>query len=234
MRNMPHEKFLHRIEEALEAGVDIVQFRNKELNDEQFEILAIKVLELCNRYNIPLIINDRLDIAIKIGAHGAHCGQSDEKFMSLLVKLRARECNEHALELTFAQKTKHNLLYGISVYNYQEAIDAIKNKVDYISIGPVFNTKTKKDARASLGIETLYKLINEIKGSQEYQDNPCHIMAIGGIIEANIGKIIQATDSVAIIGEIMDARDIQAKIHDLKNIMNLCMNMRIHSNKVVV
>ena len=122
------EEFLKIIEEAIIGGVRIVQLREKTADTLDFYKLAVKVKKLTSEYNVPLIINDRLDIALAVDADGVHVGQSD------------MPCSV-ARELIGDDK-----ILGVSATTVSEAKKAEDDGADYIGSGAVFPTKTKKDA----------------------------------------------------------------------------------------
>lgn len=122
------EELLHTVEEAVKGGVTLVQLREKKSTGKCFYEKAIKVKELLHRYAIPLIINDRVDIALAVEADGVHVGQKD-------------------LPLSAVRKiVPDSMIVGVSVSTIEEAKEAELNGADYIGIGAVFPTGTKNDA----------------------------------------------------------------------------------------
>lgn len=146
------------VEELLQAGVSCVQLREKEADDKFFLQEAKELNEVCSLYGIPLIINDRPDIAKKAGAAGVHVGQSD---MAV----------EAARELL-----GEGFIIGTSAHNVEEAQKAESAGADYIGCGAVFGSKTKSSATL-LSVEELKKICESV-------DIP--VAAIGGITEENI------------------------------------------------
>lgn len=147
------EKFLKTIEEAILGGVSIIQIREKTAETLDFYNLALKVKEITTKYNIPLIINDRVDIALAIDADGVHVGQSD------------MPCDV-TRELIGEDK-----ILGVSAATISEAKKAENDGADYIGTGAIFPTTTKKDAD-SVSKKELIEIVNSI-------DIP--VVAIGGI-----------------------------------------------------
>ena len=122
------DKFLNTIEEAIKGGVTVVQIREKTAETLDFYNLALKVKEITTRHNVPLIINDRVDVALAIDADGVHVGQSD-----MPCDVTRRLIGE-------------DKILGVSASTVDEAQKAEKDGADYIGTGAVFPTATKDDA----------------------------------------------------------------------------------------
>lgn len=146
---------LESVEEAIKGGVTLVQLREKSLSTKEFYNVAVELKKLTDRYNIPLIINDRLDIALSINASGLHIGQDD-------------------LPTSVARKLlgKDKIL-GVSARNLEEALKASSEGADYIGVGAMFPTISKSDA--------VWVSIEQLKEIRENTSLP--IVAIGGITE---------------------------------------------------
>lgn len=171
------------VEQAILGGSTIIQLREKDLSTFDFYNIALKVKAVTDKYNIPLIVNDRLDIALAIDADGLHIGQDD---MPLLV----------ARKLLGPDK-----IIGVSVATIDEALKAQMEGADYIGVGAVFSTSSKDDAR-SVSLQTL----SDIKSLTNIP-----VVAIGGINNENIGKVVSAgVDGSAVISAILSKEDIQA------------------------
>lgn len=127
--------FLGQIERALQGGTTLVQLREKDSDTGPFIELARKVKELTHRYNVPLIINDRLDVALAVDADGVHIGQDDMPLS------QAR------------QILGHTKIIGVSVNTIEEAKAAVQGGADYLGIGAVWDTATKKLTKQTLGID---------------------------------------------------------------------------------
>ena len=147
------EKFLNTIEEGIKGGVTVVQIREKTAETLDFYELALKVKEITTRYNVPLIINDRVDVALAIDADGVHVGQSD------------LPC-----DVTRKLIGKDKIL-GVSAATIEEAKKAERDGADYIGTGAVFPTATKDDA-PSITKEDLKEIVESIN---------IPVVAIGGI-----------------------------------------------------
>lgn len=177
------------IEEAVEEGVSLVQLRAKNLKSKDFLSLALKVSEALKLKNTPLIINDRVDIALCSQAAGVHLGQED-------------------LPLYFARKIlgKEKLI-GISVNTEEEALEAEAGGASYLGVGPVFPTFTKKEIRSLLGVEGL-------KAIREKVEIP--LLAIGGINAKNAGDVMACgADGIAVISSILGEKDIRKATREL-------------------
>lgn len=171
-----YDKFLDYIEQAILGGVTVVQLREKQANGRELYETAVKVRELTERYNIPLIINDRVDIALAVGADGVHLGQSD-------------------LPCHIARKILGNdKIIGLSARNIERAIEAERSGADYLGVGAMFPTLTKTDAKV-----VTPSVIKEIKNKIKIP-----VVAIGGISLDNIDKLKGCgIDGAAVVSAIM-------------------------------
>jgi thiamine-phosphate pyrophosphorylase len=169
------------VEEAVKGGVGMVQLREKDCTTREFYLQAVALKACLKPYNIPLIINDRLDIALACDAEGLHIGQTD-------------------LPCSVARKILgKDKIIGLSVENVQDALDANTLDIDYIGISPVFTTPTKTDTATELGLAG----IREISSLSKH---PC--VGIGGIHFDNAQKVIQAgADGISVVSAIMSAAD---------------------------
>ena len=182
------------VEEAVKGGVTMVQLREKDASTLDFYNLAMRLKSILKSYNIPLIINDRLDIALACDAGGLHIGQSDMPY---------------AVARKLLGKDK---IIGLSVESIQDAIDANNLDVDYIGISPVFGTQTKTDTAPALGLEGIGE-ITRISGHPS--------VGIGGINLTNAQDIIQAgANGISVVSAIMSAPDPQQSARQLKEIIN--------------
>ena len=135
--------FLEVIEDAVKGGVTLVQLREKDCSSREFYDKALAIKHLLSSYDVPLIINDRLDIALAVDADGLHIGQEDIPY-------------DVARKILGPDK-----IIGLSVENKTDALRANKLDIDYIGISPVFSTPTKIDTAPALGLEGS-RLINSI------------------------------------------------------------------------
>jgi len=182
------------VEQAVKGGVTIVQLREKEASSREFYELAIKLKKLLTPYHIPLIINDRLDIALACDADGLHIGQSDLPY-PIARKLLGKE-----------------KIIGLSVENRQDTLNANLLDVDYIGISPVFNTQTKTDTAAQIGLEG----VREITRLSRHPS-----VGIGGINLINATDILKAgVNGLSVVSAIMSAADPEQAAKQLKAIIN--------------
>ena len=188
---MSTETLMQAVEQAIKGGCTLVQLREKELSSLDFYDTALKVKAITSGYNIPLIINDRVDIAMAVDAEGVHIGQSD-----LPAKIVRRLIG-------------NDKIMGISVSCLSEAVQAEKDGADYLGVGAMFATETKTDVEL-VSIDTLKHIIQKI-------DLP--IVVIGGINKNTIPMFTGiGIDGIAIVSAIISERDIAAAAHSLKSL----------------
>lgn len=187
------------VEEAVKGGVTMVQLREKTCSSKAFYERAIRLKKCLRPYNIPLIINDRLDIALACDADGLHIGQND-------------------IPYTVARKIfGKNKIIGLSVENIQDAIEANKLDVDYIGISPVFGTPTKTDTAQALGLSG----VREITQISRHPS-----VGIGGINTSNAQDIIHAgAHGISVVSAIMSANNPQQAASQLSEIINESKNI---------
>ena len=181
--------FVEIIEEALKGGVTCIQVREKDCSKETFKEIVLSIKPLCHQYQVPLIVNDDIEIMLETGADGIHVGQDDMKAN----KVR---------ELIGPDK-----ILGVSAHNEEEAIQAKKDGADYLGVGAIYSTDTKTDANV-VTKETIQKI---------YEKTHLPIVAIGGINESTI-DILKGTpiDGVAVVSAIMNQKDVRKKTEQLK------------------
>ena len=168
------------------GGASVIQLREKRLPPVDFYEQAKAAMEVAKQRGVQLIVNDRVDVALAIGAHGVHLGQDDMP-------------PEAARRLLGP-----DAIIGYSTHNLEQALAALQQPVDYIAIGPIFETSTKSDTFPVLGLEGL-RAVRAVT-----RDLP--LVAIGGITQANARDVIDAgADSVAVISALLcDPSDIPA------------------------
>lgn len=172
-----------QVEDSLKGGVTILQLREKELGYNEFLQEAIELGALCKEYNVPFIVNDEVEIAIKSGADGVHIGQDDAD---------AKE----------VRKAIGDKILGVSVQTVEQAKKAVDDGADYLGVGAVFPTGTKLDA-CDVPHETLCEICNAV-------DIP--VVAIGGINKGNMLKLSgSGIKGVALVSAIYAASDITAE-----------------------
>ena len=179
---------LECVEEALAAGVTLVQYRAKAADGGVLYAEACRLKELCDKYNVPLIINDRLDIALAVGAAGVHLGQDD-----LPCAVARRLLGE-------------DFIIGVSAHNPAEAVQAVSEGADYLGCGAVFGTATKHDV-AKLGLENLCAIRKAVA---------VPMVGIGGITADNYAEVLATgADGAAIVSGILAQDDIGAVVKKL-------------------
>lgn len=188
----PHKTIVSQVQRAIEAGVKIVQYRNKTASDDEVEDICIELQNICKKYGAIFILDDRIELANKIKADGIHIGKDD-------------------IPLVEARKIFGGII-GVSCYGeLNRAIEAEKNGADYVAFGAFFETKTKQNASV-VSLDILQK-------AKEVLHIP--ICVIGGINETNIDKFNQYNiDMISIVSGIFSNDDIQNNIKKLKNKMN--------------
>ncbi len=167
--------------EAARAGVCLVQLREKTIDTRSFLNKALTLKSILEPFRIPLIINDRVDIALASGANGVHIGQSDMPYK------------------TARRLMGPDSIIGLSVETWEDVITAQDLSVDYIGVSPVFSTPTKTDTKEPWGIAGLERI-------KAYSRHP--LVAIGGINLSNTARIIRAgADSIAVVSAICSAEN---------------------------
>ena len=181
------------VAEAVQGGVTVVQLREKDASTGEFIELARRLMQLLKPLDIPLIINDRVDVALAVDADGVHIGQSDMSY-------------EDARRLLGPDK-----IIGLSVENFEDIEAANALDVDYIGISPVYGTPTKTDTAEPFGLEGLRKAV---------QMSVHPTVAIGGMNASTIGEVIAAgADGVAVVSAICSAENICEATSELKVIV---------------
>ncbi|MDU0996702.1 MAG: thiamine phosphate synthase [Staphylococcus lugdunensis] len=190
-QDIPEGKSLEQVvTQALESGVTMFQFRekgSKVSQDKEIEQLALKLKELCHNYQVPFIVNDNVALALKAQADGIHVGQDDAK-----------------VEDFFEQF--HDKIIGLSVSNLDELKRSDLTHVDYIGVGPIYQTPSKSDASTPVGPEMILTLRKEIG------DFP--IVAIGGVTENNAQAVVDAgADGISVISAIARSQNIDSTVN---------------------
>lgn len=179
------------VEQAVIGGCTMVQLREKEILSLDFYVLASEMKKITDRYGIPLIINDRIDIAMAVGAAGVHIGQKD-------------------IPADIARKViGKDMLLGVSAVSAAEAVNAAKAGADYLGVGAMFPTRTKPDA-GFVSMEELGRIRKAV-------DIP--IVVIGGISKEN-AMLFQpmGIDGLAVVSAVIAQPDIKKSAADLKSL----------------
>lgn len=179
------------VREALEGGVTLVQYRAKTASSAEMYAEALQLKALCDSFKVPLIINDRLDIAMAVGAAGVHLGQDD-------------------LPCAAARKLLgEDYIIGVSAHNPAEAKTALQSGADYLGCGAVFGTATKADVK-KLGTEGLTAICRE-KGLP--------VVGIGGVTADNYREVRAAgADGAAIVSGILAQPDIRTTVRAIAKV----------------
>ena len=178
------QSFLEKIETACRSGVTIVQLREKNLTTNQYYQLAKQVKEITDAYQVPLIIDDRLDVCLAVDAAGLHIGD-DELPVSV-----AR------------QVLGPDKILGVTAKTVKRALEAEEGGADYLGTGAIFPTTTKENAPITL-ISTLKTICQRVA---------IPVVAIGGLTSENIDQLIgTGIAGVAVVRDLMQAEDIEAK-----------------------
>ena len=180
---------------AIRGGVSCIQLREKMCSTREFIDESLAIRSLLARHGIPLIINDRVDVALAVKADGIHLGQKD------------MPCS------MARQLIPENMIVGISVESLDDAIAAQKDGADYLGVSPIYPTPTKTDTAQPLGLEGLRSIRSEV-------DLP--LVGIGGLNADNVAAVIHnGADGVAVVSAIVAADDPEAATRDLIEIVRL-------------
>lgn len=178
------------IEAAIAGGATIVQYREKTASTRQMIAEAQALRELTRRAGVPLIVNDRLDVALAIDADGVHVGQDDMPA---------------ALARRLIGPDK---ILGVSAANLSEAVQAVQDGADYLGVGPIVATPTKPDAAPPIGMDGLREICRRV---------PIPVVAIGGINATNAADAIAAgAHGIAVVSAVVAAEDVAAAAQQLR------------------
>ena len=178
------ESFLEKVETACRSGVTIIQLREKNLTTNQYYQLAKQVKEITDAYQVPLIIDDRLDVCLAVDAAGLHIGD-DELPVSVARKVLGPE-----------------KILGVTAKTVKRALEAETSGADYLGTGAIFPTTTKENAPITL-ISTLKTICQTVA---------IPVVAIGGLTSENIDQLAATgIAGVAVVRDLMQAEDIEAK-----------------------
>lgn len=189
------------IEAAIAGGATIVQYREKMASTRQMIAEAQALRELTRRAGVPLIVNDRLDVALAVDADGVHVGQDDMPA---------------ALARRLIGPDK---ILGVSAANLSEAMQAVQDGADYLGVGPIVATPTKPDAAPPIGMDGLREICRRV---------PIPVVAIGGINATNAADAIAAgAHGIAVVSAVVAAEDVAAAAQQLRALVAAaCANVR--------
>ena len=181
------------VRDMLTGGVKILQYRQKEKSKREKYLECVEIRRMTKKAAAMFIVNDDVDIALAVKADGVHLGQNDMPI-------------EVARELV-----KEEMIIGISTHSPQQALDAISRGADYLAIGPIFSTQTKKDVCPAVGLEYLDYAVKNVG---------IPFVAIGGIKLHNLQEILaHGASCVAMVTEIVSAADIRARIKEILGLL---------------
>ncbi len=185
---LKNDTLANQVELVLQGGATFLQLREKELDNASFLALANEILPIARRYHVPCVINDNIEVALQSGADGVHVGQKDIQ-------------NKDVRALIGPDK-----ILGISANTVQSAIQAEQSGADYIGVGAVFSTSTKKDA-GHLSMQTLKEICQSVH---------IPVVAIGGINEQNVMQLCgSGVNGIAVISAIFASPDVQKATRNL-------------------
>ena len=177
-----------QVERLAAGGATMIQLRDKTASPREFYTAALEAMNVARSLNVRIIINDRVDIAIAVNADGVHLGQEDvppDRARRLLGESR---------------------IVGFSTHGLKQAVEADGLPIDYVAIGPVFQTSTKEDPNAVVGLEA-------IAATSRQTSKP--LVAIGGITLSRSASVIEAgADSVAVISDLFSTGDISGRARE--------------------
>lgn len=186
--HIEERELFKKVNIAVKSGVNIVQLRDKKASTKDLIRKAQIIKKICDEKCL-FIINDRVDISLVVKSDGVHLGQDD-------------------MPLLFARKILKGKIIGVSVDNLAEAKKAEKEGADYVSVGPIFPTRTKLDVPAPCGLDIIKEIKNALK---------IPLVAVGGINAKNIQEVYLAgSDAFAISSYIMQSSDVQKAVARLK------------------
>lgn len=180
--------------DMIKAGIKIIQYREKYKSKKDMYQDSLELRKITKKHGVTFIVNDDVDIALAVGADGVHLGQDDLP----VAAARAMAPKE--------------FIIGLSTHSPAQARQAVKQGADYIGVGPLYPTKTKKDVCPAVGITYLDYVVNHIN---------LPFVAIGGIKLSNLPEVLShGAKSVAMVTEIISCPDIQGRIKEIVKIIN--------------
>ncbi|KAI1164260.1 Hydroxyethylthiazole kinase family-domain-containing protein [Nemania serpens] len=188
------------VEAALRGGATCVQYRDKTSDTGALVRTARRLHAVTRRHGVPLLVNDRVDVALAVGCEGVHIGQDD-------------------LDLESARRLLgHDKIIGVTVSNAEEAAAACEGGADYLGIGTVFATPTKENTKSIIGVDGLQQILLQLVEA----DSPVKTVCIGGINASNVSRVVwqsairgRSLDGVAVVSAIMAAADPEAAAQEL-------------------
>ncbi len=188
---MEENVFLYKVEQALSGGVTIMQIREKDKSTREYMHLAEKVHEIAVKYNVPLIVDDRIDVALAVGAEGVHLGQSD-------------------MPVNTARKiVGDGMIIGATTKTVVQALEAVKNGADYLGVGAIYPTTTK--------VKTVLTSVDTLKDICRAVNVP--VNAIGGLNKDNC-HVLENTgiSGICVVSAIMKSPEPKQSASELRAI----------------
>lgn len=191
--NYTEDEFLYRVEEACKGGVTLIQLREKERTTRKYLSLAEKVHEITRKYDIPLVIDDRVDVVLAVNAEGVHVGQSD-------------------MPVNIARKLMGgDKIVGATAKTVPQAIEAYEQGADYLGVGAIYPTTTKVKTVLT-SVDTLKEIVKAV---------PIRVNAIGGLNKDNIHVLKDSgIDGICVVSAIMKADNPCAAAKELREAFN--------------
>lgn len=188
------------VQAAVRGGVTCVQLREKSCSTREFIEEARAIKGFLSAHAIPLIINDRIDVALAVGADGVHLGQTDMPLVSARSILGA------------------DVIIGISAECLQDAIEAEITGADYLGVSPIYDTPTKTDTAPSLGLKGLRRIRSAVK---------LPLVGIGGLSLANAADVVASgAEGVAVVSAIVSAENCETAARELRNAIEKAKQVR--------
>lgn len=177
-----------QVEQAIKGGATFIQLREKALDEDEFFDEGKEVQKVCKKYNVPFVVNDNVELAVRLGADGVHVGQSD---------MKAKDVRKLIGE---------GKVLGVSAQTVEQAVAAEKAGADYLGVGAIFTTYTK-DSAESVSIRTLREICSAVS---------IPVVAIGGICRDNVKELEgSGIVGISVISAIFSAKDIQSATENL-------------------
>jgi len=187
------------VEKAVKGGASLVQLREKDLDTRPFIESAFTIKKILDRYGVPLLINDRVDVALAVGADGVHLGRHDMPY-EMARKILGQDA-----------------IIGLSVETYQQAEQVSRLDADYIAISPVYTTPTKEELTEALGLEGVSHITRLC---------PQPAVGIGSIKANNATEVIRAgAEGIAVVSGICSADDPELAARELKQVVQQARNL---------
>ncbi|MCX8158079.1 MAG: thiamine phosphate synthase [Candidatus Diapherotrites archaeon] len=180
------------VKDALESGVKVIQYREKNKPTREMLVEAIEIKKMCKKKKAIFLVNDRLDIALASKADGIHIGQDD-------------------MPIKYVKKLMPYSIIGVTVHNIKEALEAEKKGASYLGVSPIFETSTKSDAGKAIGVEALEHIMKKVK---------VPVVAIGGINEDNLQSVLKTgCRNIAMISAILKYENVRKRCEEFNKII---------------